>query len=85
MLYMVIQNREVAAKFNKLTIESHCMAPHFSTKKAIPSFHFSPSGPSSYHRLRYIDVQLGVFLVLREWLGYVTCTLISGKYTCEIL
>ena len=34
------------------------------------------------HRLRiYIDVQLGVFLVLRGWLGYVIRTLISGKYT----
>ena len=38
------------------------------------------------HRLRiYIDVQLGVFLVLRGWLGYVIRTLISGKYKCKIL
>ena len=29
-------------------------------------------------------VQLGV-LVLRGWLGYVTRTLISGKYKCKIL
>ena len=28
----------------------------------------------------YIDVQFGVFLVLRGWLGYVIRTLISGKY-----
>ena len=33
----------------------------------------------------YIDVQLGVFLVLRGWLGCVIRSLISGKYTCEIL
>ena len=33
----------------------------------------------------YIDVQLGVFLVLRGWLGYVIGTLISCKHTCEIL
>ena len=29
-------------------------------------------------------MQLGVFLVLRGWLGYVIRTLISGKYTCEV-
>ena len=31
------------------------------------------------------NVQLGVFLVSRGWLGYVMRTLISGKYTCKIL
>ena len=30
-------------------------------------------------------MQLGVFLVLRGWLGYVIRTLISGKYKCKIL
>ena len=39
-----------------------------------------------YHRLRiHIDVQLGVFLVLRGWLGYVIRKLISDNYKCKIL
>ena len=30
-------------------------------------------------------MQLGVLLVLSEWLGYVIRTPISGKYKCKIL